>query len=518
MNRTRLLGFGYQAIPLFAWFYIPLVLLYTRHQSCSNIFTVYMVSSISMALAFLGNFKITEEGPRFPVAWMMLLASMIIHLLLLVILFAERYVLSRSHCIWTRVLLLPCLWTGLWMLNARYGPIGDYPSMSTAMVTWPDFAQIASLGGRPLIDFLVALFGTSILEIGSLPLQCLSSHDGLLQDVSISANANSNDIGEESNQNTIPLRKRQYISLLVHPVTIFAGIMALVLTYGGARVNIHPGSFYQTSYPKYIPKTEQVGCVVGPGSDFPDLQTQQDIWFNHSTSLVEAGAKLIIWSELTTSVKDMDDEFDFLEKAKKFASVHKVYLGVTYAAVDPVGQNKFVFITKQGEIAIDYNKANPVPGVETQPAGPAKLQYVDTEEFGRVSGGICFDFNFPQFISQSSSLNVDLMLQPSWTWGPIGTYHQQTNTLRAVENGFTLFRCVSQGVSGIYEPTLNGVFNQKVASINVEHYLFSLPLQKRVATLYGYIGDSFSVLCLVFSAAILVSVYRKDRNGRVALD
>lgn len=59
----------------------------------------------------------------------------------------------------------------------------------------------------------------------------------------------------------------------------------------------------------------------------------------------------------------MDDEFNFLEKAKKFASVHKVYLGVTYAAVDPVGQNKFVFITKQGEIAIDYNKANPVPGV-----------------------------------------------------------------------------------------------------------------------------------------------------------
>lgn len=59
----------------------------------------------------------------------------------------------------------------------------------------------------------------------------------------------------------------------------------------------------------------------------------------------------------------MDDEFNFLEKAKNFASVHKVYLGVTYAAVDPVGQNKFVFITKEGEIAIDYNKANPVPGV-----------------------------------------------------------------------------------------------------------------------------------------------------------
>lgn len=214
---------------------------------------------------------------------LLLVASMLIHVLLLVVLFAEKYVLNRKHCIRTRVLLFPCLWTGMWTLSSRYSAIGDYPSMSTALVTWPDFAQVASIGGRPLLDFLVALFGTSILEIGSLPLQCLSSNNELFQDSSIAA-ANNN---EDDNQNSIPLRKRQFISLLVHPVTIFSGIMALVLTYGGASVNIHTGSFYQTSYPQYIPKTEQVGCVVGPGSEFPNLQMQHDIWFNHSTSLVE---------------------------------------------------------------------------------------------------------------------------------------------------------------------------------------------------------------------------------------
>lgn len=121
------------------------------------------------------------------------------------------------------------------------------------------------------------------------------------------------------------------------------------------------------------------------------------------------------------------------------------------------------------------------------------------------------------------------MLQPSWTWGkthrnmmviipiffiigPIGTHHQQSNVLRAVENGFTLFRCVSQGVSGVFEPTLNGIFNQKVASLNVEQYLFYLPLQKRVATLYGYIGDSFSYLCLIGSMALLALVYRDNKK------
>lgn len=99
--------------------------------------------------------------------------------------------------------------------------------------------------------------------------------------------------------------------------------------------------------------------------------------------------------------------------------------------------------------------------------------------------------------------------------GPIGTYHEQSNILRAVENGFTLFRCVSQGVSGIFEPTLNSVFNQKVASLNIEKYMFYLPLQKRVATLYGYTGFGFSYLCLLSTAFILVFVARK--NNRITL-
>lgn len=123
------------------------------------------------------------------------------------------------------------------------------------------------------------------------------------------------------------------------------------------------------------------------------------------------------------------------------------------------------------------------------------------------------------------------MLQPSWTWGmyvivydqerntnsyhvtgPIGTHHQQGNILRAVENGFTLFRCVSQGVSGIYEPTLNGLFNQKVASNNVEQYIFNLPLQKRVSTLYGYIGESFAYISIIASGALLFNAYRYSKK------
>lgn len=60
---------------------------------------------------------------------------------------------------------------------------------------------------------------------------------------------------------------------------------------------------------------------------------------------------------------------------------------------------------------------------ELQPAGPKVLQYVDTEEFGRIGAGICFDYNFPDFIKQASTYKVDVMLQPSWTWGKTKNYY-----------------------------------------------------------------------------------------------
>ena len=44
---------------------------------------------------------------------------------------------------------------------------------------------------------------------------------------------------------------------------------------------------------------------------------------------------------------------------------------------------------------------------------------------------------------------MDLLLQPSWTWGAILSRHMEGNAVRAVENGFSLLRCSSQGESGV---------------------------------------------------------------------
>lgn len=191
---------------------------------------------------------------------------------------AERYVIKRRQCIYTRVLLFPALYTGLWFIVGRFGVLGDYPSLSTVLINWSDFSQVASLGGRALLDFLLALSGTIALEIPSFPFHLLAPAQttDLFSDSSVSDDTHDQ-----------PLDKRQWVFLLAHPVTIYTLIMALAFTFGGMYVNIRPGSFYQVTYPEYIPRTEPVGCVVGPGDLYPDLQSAHDLWFNKSTELAE---------------------------------------------------------------------------------------------------------------------------------------------------------------------------------------------------------------------------------------
>ena len=83
----------------------------------------------------------------------------------------------------------------------------------------------------------------------------------------------------------------------------------------------------------------------------------------------------------------------------------------------------------------------PRPIPSRRPAGPAHLPVAVTP-YGRLSGAICFDLDHPSYVRAAGAHRADLMLQPSWTWGSIGPRHFASDMLRAVENGFTLFRCL----------------------------------------------------------------------------
>ena len=60
-----------------------------------------------------------------------------------------------------------------------------------------------------------------------------------------------------------------------------------------------------------------------------------------------------------------------------------------------------------------------------------------TPKIGRVGVAICQDLNFPDYIGKAPRL--DVLVQPSYTWGHIGKYHAEGNAIRAIEQG--LFSC-----------------------------------------------------------------------------
>ncbi|ORY96626.1 carbon-nitrogen hydrolase [Syncephalastrum racemosum] len=481
-------GVGYQTVPVFVWLFFPTVLSYSRKQ-WFNLLTVYIVFTIGGALANLGIFDGDTTLPTLQHPGAAIGLASVGNLNVVAALAIDR--LAQRRVAWQRLTVFPCAWTGLWLFYGVWGNFGDSYTFSNALTSgWPELLQLAALLGRPSLDFVLAMFGTAVLELFT----ALKDTPVLIDDTPRPSSAG------------------------YRTASAYAALMVLVLAYGGFRVNIHNGSFYQVGYTNYVPKTVPVGCVVGPGGIDMPLQYDHAHWFDKSVQLARSGAKLVLWSEETAAVDDAASETRLLEQAKQVAAEHGIYLAITYDVRGPVGENKLTMITPSGDIAINYNKAHPVPGVETQPAGEEVLQYVDTPEFGRIGAAICFDYNFASYIRQASKHNVDVMLQATWTWGPIGTYHARGNAVRAIENGFTQFRCASQSLSGIFEPTSNGIFQQQVATLTNNAYLFYMPLQKRIWTVYGVTGDVFGYGCLVASLFAAVYFVLKPAQQAVQLE
>lgn len=150
------------------------------------------------------------------------------------------------------------------------------------------------------------------------------------------------------------------------------------------------------------------------------------------------------------------------QQAAALAVQEGVYLGITYqlfdpdsptSPTDPAGAdaaetglftNVFTLVQPDGAVGFRFEKRHPVPIVEASARGGRARAppYVETP-WGRVGGAICFDMDFPLWVKEAGRARVALMLQPSWTWGPLGQLHAFDSAIRGVENGFAVFRCSS---------------------------------------------------------------------------
>jgi len=359
--------------------------------------------------------------------------------------------------------VFPTLYATLQFL-VIFSPFGDIFSYAYTQIDWGNLMRFVSLFGLSGVTFVITFF-SSIIHYHYIQWRARA---------------------EEESSN----RSKKY------KMTIgFIVIFILVLTYGGFARSSYRGAFYQTPITKTIDPTIQAACLMDQNiySNLTDV-------LNRTVNLAR-NHRLVLWSETAVNISSTNEN-DLISNVSDIASTYGTFIGMTYLLQlpgdSPNQQNILVFISDNGDVLFKYQKSHPVPFVESavQP-GPGYLEIVTTS-LGRVSGAICFDLNYPWNLLQAGRDEVDLLLQPSWTWGPIGLWHSENNAMRAVELGFTLFRCSSNGYSGVYTPNGASLYSHPML-IQGDLEGISIPITKRVWTWYGLFGDIMAWISLVLS-------------------
>jgi apolipoprotein N-acyltransferase len=278
------------------------------------------------------------------------------------------------------------------------------------------------------------------------------------------------------------------------------------------------GTLYQKNVSSQIQPLVPASCVFAQTAK-RNTTEWNDVW-NNTARRVEALDAFVLWAEEAVEVTDDADEDSLIAQAQELAvTTGRSYLGLAYYKKKHnanTATNHFTLITPQGDVAWNYRKAHPVPGVEDEVVpGPNHLPTHDSP-YGKLGGAICFDLDFPNFIRQAGSKRVDIFLQPSWTWNALSSRHFDGDALRAVENGFTLIRCSSDGESGVVSPS--GVFTTRMftghdPSVEVA---FTFPKSSRRTTMYTEVGFVFewillAPMCFFLVAVMLPEDYVKEK-------
>lgn len=213
----------------------------------------------------------------------------------------------------------------------------------------------------------------------------------------------------------------------------------------------------------------------------------------------QAGAKIVFWAEGNGTVL-AEDEATLLERGRTVAREQRIYLGMAIAVLTPGTErpleNKIVLVEPSGEIAYEYIKAFPVPGGEAQGSvrGVADIPTIDTP-YGRIGSVICFDMDHHAYIQQAGQKGIDILFAPANTWQKVAQTHADMATFRAIENGVTVVRPASNGLSLAAAPTGRVLAQSNYWQSDAGAVVASVPTQ-RVPTLYSVIGDAFAYLAL----------------------
>lgn len=378
-------------------------------------------------------------------------------------------------------LVFPLAVTALEFLTMTGGPLGSFGAQAYTQYDFLIFAQLASLTGMWGITFLVAWFASLV--------------------------------------NWAWERGFQWKQIKSGAIT-YAVIIVLVLVYGAVRLMAAPEPTATVKVASFTAES------FHPSELFPMVSTDLDGFRQETTAIHQKyidqtlavagqGAQIVVWPEMAGSGYYEDVEV-LIERGQVIAQEEGIYLAITalssFADESRTDENVLYVIDPNGAVVIEHVKygGNMVEGTLL---GDGVLQTVETP-FGRLSGVICWDTDYPTVLQQAGQMDVDILLSPSYVWPEIGTMHAKMAALRAIENGVTIVRQEDGGVSALIDPV--GRFLKTAEHAAGETMIFEdLPVGSNV-TLYPVIGDIvglLSILGLVVMAVWAIILGRKKKSN-----
>ncbi|MEO6732519.1 MAG: nitrilase-related carbon-nitrogen hydrolase [Ferruginibacter sp.] len=301
-------------------------------------------------------------------------------------------------------------------------------------------------------------------------------------------------------------------------ITIYLSILVLILVYGGIRLQL-----------PLQRGTIKISALHTHDKDVEGIEMQQSLEKKDTiafkkisnaivqqlinTTIIEAraGAKIIMWSEISPKILKTDEDSLAL-LLKTIAQQQKIYLMATPFSVVTNGsksENKILLFSPTGELVLKHTKygGNFMEGTVE---GDKTIKTVSTP-YGKLSALICWDADFPSIVKQAGKSNTDILLIPASDWKEIDPLHTIIAIFRGIENGCSVVRQTRNGLSIMTGPT--GKIIAQVDHFGTGSWVMTGQVpNKKIWALYPIIGDLFGWLAISGLAAMLLWAFRKTKK------
>jgi apolipoprotein N-acyltransferase len=304
---------------------------------------------------------------------------------------------------------------------------------------------------------------------------------------------------------------------------LYAGILAAVLLGGGARLTLFPpqatlvrvaglsaSRAAVATFNKQLPQATVSLLLSGKATQADRalarsaFTTLDDDLLARSQQEARAGAKIVVWPEASPVGANIlqEDEPALIQRASALAQQEGIYLDMAMgvflpgAGNGPFLKDEAVLLDPTGNVVWTYEKTHPAPGEQGLfILGDGKVPIVESP-YGRLANVICFDADYPGTMRQAGQAGADLMLVPSDDWQEIDPLHTQHATFRAIENGYSLVRETSKGLSITVDYEGRVLSASDYFTTDNQVMVAYVPVHG-VRTIYATIGDLFAWLCII---------------------